>query len=139
MRLFLFVTLPLLLMMIHYMVLADNIPIDEHILHFDDVQKDFQELHFQDEDKIKPGPSVFEIVDKYYMSNGLGERWAVMTIKNTSAGKRLLKNDNIVATYANGDQSYAQNLDETLDGNEIVTKAVLFGMHKFPILHIETK
>jgi len=139
MRFFLLATLPLLLMMNHYMVKADNIPIDEHILHFDDVQKDFQELYFPDEDKIKPATSVFQIVEKYYMSNGLGERWAVMTIKNTTAGKRLLKNDNVIATYANGDQSYAQNLDETLGGNAIVTKAVLFGIHKFPILHIETR
>ena len=126
-------------MMNHYMVMAGNIPIDEHILHFDDVQKDFEELYFPDENKIKPDSGVFTIVEKYYMSNGLGERWAVMTIKNTSAGKRLLKNENVVATYANGDQSYAQNLDETLDGYEIVTRAVLFGIHKFPILHIETR
>ena len=126
-------------MMNHYMVMAGSIPIDEHILHFDDVQKDFEELYFPDENKIKPDASVFTIVEKYYMSNGLGERWAVMTIKNTSTGKRLLKNENVIATYANGDQSYAQNLDETLDGNEIVTRAVLFGIHKFPILHIETR
>ena len=139
MRFFLLATLPLLLLMNHYMVKAEDIPIDENILHFDDVQKDIEELYFPEENKIKAGASVFKIVEKYNMSNGLGERWAVMTIRNISAGKRLLKNDNIVATYANGDESYAQNLDDTLDGNEIVTKAVFFGIHKFPILHIATR
>jgi hypothetical protein len=53
----------------------------------------------------------------------------VITIKNTSPGKRLLKNENVVATYANGSQSYAQNIDEILDGNEVLTKAILFGVH----------
>jgi len=130
----------LLVMTVNYRTAsADDILIDDHILHFDDIQENFQNLNFKDEKKIRPGSSVFEIIEKHFMSNGLGERWAVVTIKNTSPGKRLLKNENIVATHANGSQSIAQNLDEALDGNEILTKAVLFGIHKFPILTIETR
>jgi len=126
----------LLVLINHHDLMADDLPADAHILHFDDVQNDFQDLHFKDENKIKPGNSIFVIIDKYFMSNALGERWAVITIKNTSAGKRLLKNENIVATYADGSQSTAQNIDETLDGLDVLTKAVLFGFHKFPILTV---
>ena len=128
-----------LILINHHDLMADDFPIKAHILHFDDVQKDFQDLYFKDKEKIKPGSSIFTIIEKYFMSNDLGERWAVLTIQNTSAGKRLLKNVNLVATYADGSQSIAQNIDETLDGNEILTKAVFFGIHKFPILTIELR
>jgi len=123
----------------HHVLMASEIATEDLILHFDDVQRTIKELHFKDDTKIKPEKGVFEIIEKYLMSNGLGERWAVVTIKNTSAGKRLLKNENIVATHADGSQSNAQNIDETLDGNDILTKAVLFRVHRFPILTIEVR
>jgi len=44
------------------------------------VQKDFQDLHFKDEEKIKPGNSIFVIIEKYFMSNDLGERWAFVIV-----------------------------------------------------------
>ncbi len=122
----------------HPSMAAGNLT-DDLTLHFDDTREEFGELYFKDEAKIEPEGSVFEIIEKHFMSNALGERWAVITIKNTSPGKRLLKNENVVATYANGSQSYAQNIDEALDGHEVLTKAVLFGVHKFPILMIETR
>ena len=139
MKYFLSGILLLLVVCNHHDLLADEIPIDDQILHFDDVEGNFQNLNFKDEKKIKPGPGIFEIIETHFMSNGLGERWAVVTIRNTSAGKRLLKNENIMVTFADGSQSFAQNLDDTLDGNDTLTKAVLFGIHKFPILNIEAR
>lgn len=134
-----FVILFSLMAITHQDSIADNISAEDLVLHFDDVEKNLQKLHFKDSELIKPGKSVFEIIENYFMSNNLGERWAVITIKNTSSGKRLLRNENIVATYANGKQSTAQNLDESLDGNDVLTKAVLFGVHKFPILTVEAR
>ena len=73
------------------------------------------------------------------MSNNNGERWAIVTVENRSTGRRFFRNENIVATFANGKQSKAIGLDESIEGGERLTKAIFFGFHKFPIVRVEAE
>lgn len=94
-------------------------------------------LHFDIKEILNPKPNDFELTEAAPMSNELGERWVLITLFNTASGQRLLKNENIVVTFANGDQSYAKELDETLKAKESLTKAVFFGRHRFPIIRVD--
>lgn len=94
-------------------------------------------LHFDHDNELKPKANDFKILEKAFMSNARGERWAVLTLKNSSSGQRLLKNENIVARFADGSQAYAKNLDEVLSGKQKISMAIFFGMHKFPIIALE--
>lgn len=97
------------------------------------------ELHFKERERIEPERSDFRIVDYATMSNEFGERWALVTFRNSSSGDRILKDRQIVATLASGQRVYAQNLDERVGGNEMYTQAVYFGIHKFPIVRLEMR
>jgi len=107
------------------------------VLHFDQPQVPINQLRFEKSDRLKPTPNDFRLIEVAFMSNNIGERWVIVTIENTSSGKRLLKNDHIIATLANGEQSQAFGVDDTLEGGEILTKAVHFGDHKFPIVQVQ--
>lgn len=111
-------------------------PNRDSMLHFDQPQAPITSLEFKQTDPLRPASNDFQIVEASYFSNKLGERWAIVTFENTSTGRRFLKNDAIVATFANGSQAYAQNLDETFKGSERMTKSVFFGIHKFPIVEV---
>lgn len=106
-------------------------------LRFDQSQGLQGGLHFDKDDELEPDKNDFQLVSSAYMSNDLGERWAMLTIENSSSGQRLLKAKNLVARFANGDQAYAINLDEVLKGKQRLTVAVFFGQHQFPIVDIE--
>lgn len=71
-----------------------------------------------------------------FLSNKRGERWAIVTLENTSSGQRLLNKESIVATFANGSQSYAWELDERLQGSEAITKSIYFGRQQFPLIKL---
>lgn len=97
-----------------------------------------EQFHFKEETlRVKPEPSDFRVEDYTLMSNELGERWALITFLNTSTSSRILKNDHIVATLANGQRVHALNLNERIGGSERFTQAVFFGVYKFPILFLE--
>ena len=110
---------------------------DQSALRFDDVLVRITEYHFKEEDKIEPAPSAFAIVNYAPMSNELGDRWALVTVRNTSSGGRFLRNKFMVARFANGTRAEARNLDDRVDGGGIYSKAVFFGYSAFPIINIE--
>lgn len=115
---------------------ADGNPL---IIHFDTPKPLPSELHFDQPRELVPEPGDFELVHYDLMSNDLGERWALMTFRNTSTGQRLLKNQHVVATFANGAQAFAQNLDKRLAGGARYTQAVFFGTQKFPIIEVDMR
>ena len=108
-------------------------------LYYEQPRGQAEQFHFEDEQhlRIKPEPNDFRIEDYTLMSNELGERWALVTFRNTSTSNRLLKNEHLVATLADGRRVRALNLDERLDGGQLYTQAVFFGVWKFPILFLE--
>ena len=109
------------------------------VLNFDQPHSLIQPLHFKNDDKLKPVSNYFRIVKSSYMSNRAGERWAIITFENQSSGQRLLKNEVVVATFADGFQSNAHNLNEILKGNEQRTISVFFGNQKFPIVTVQVE
>ena len=88
---------------------------------------------------LLPAKSDFKLTAASYMSNELGERWALITVKNLSTGQRILKNQHMVATFADGTQAYAKNLEISINGGEQLSRAVQFGVNKFPIVNIKLR
>ena len=80
----------------------------------------------------------FKLIDYQLMSSESGERYALVSIKNTSSGQRILRKENIVAIFANCTSLYPQEIEETLAGNETLTKKIYFGKNKFPIIKVIT-
>jgi len=109
----------------------------DKVLHFDQSQAPLKELSFKHKHELKPVANDFRIVEISYLSNDLGERWAIATFENKSAGQRFLKNKSVVATFADGVQTNSFNLNETLKGNERLSKAVFFGVYPFPIVSVQ--
>ena len=121
------------------MVMSNEISEKDRVLHFDQLQVPLKFLNFKHDDELKPIPNDFRIIEAAYLSNDIGERWAFVTFENKSSGQRFLKNRAIVATFVDGVQSYAHNLNQTLKGNERLTKAVFFGIHQFPIVSVQVE
>lgn len=96
-------------------------------------------LNFDRDDPLAPEPSDFEVLAAAPMSNEVGERWALVTVRNTSVGHRILENDQLVAVFADGSRAPARNLGIRLAGGERVTQAVRFGIRKFPIIRLLTR
>lgn len=111
----------------------------DRALHFDQNQTPLKSFNFKHDDELRPVPNDFRIVEASFLSNNFGERWAIVTFENSSAGQRFLKNDTIVAAFADGSQANGLNLNETFKGHERLTKAVSFGIHQFPIVSVRVE
>lgn len=110
-----------------------------YTLYYEQPRGQAGQYHFEEREhlRIRPEPSDFRLEEYTLMSNDLGERWALVTFRNTSTSNRLLKNEHLVATLADGGRVHALNLNERLDGGQLFTQAVFFGVWKFPILFLE--
>lgn len=108
----------------------------EHTLQFDPAQPQLDSLDFQQTKPLTPAKSDFKLISSSFMSNELGERWALVTVQNLSNGQRIIKNQHMVATFADGSQAYAKNLEAAIAGNAQLSRAVQFGVNKFPIVSI---
>ena len=71
------------------------------------------------------------------MSNDLGERWVMVTVRNTASSRRLLKRDYLVANVWDGTQANPDKLNEHVDAGELFTQTISFGKNKFPIIMLE--
>ncbi len=118
---------------------ADEISGIDKVLHFDQPQTPLKSLDFKHDDELEPVLNDFRIIEVSYLSNNIGERWAIVTFENKSSGQRLLKNEVIVATFADGSQTNSLNLHKILKGNEHLTKSVFFGIHRFPIVNVRVE
>jgi hypothetical protein len=72
------------------------------------------------------------------MSNDLGERWAVITLTNTSSGSRILEHEHLMALFADGKRKSSLAFKVSFEGQETQSVTVSFGENKFPILSIST-
>lgn len=111
---------------------------EDRQLLFDDTPR-FDNLYFDidESDRLKPKANDFVLLHFAPMSNKIGERWVLITVKNTSAGHRILKSEHIVATFANEQQKNPIDLSESIDAGQIFSKAIFFGVNKFPIVMLE--
>ena len=101
---------------------------EEELLLFDENIPRFNNFSFDvDESKrLKPKANDFKLLHFAPMSNKIGERWVLITVKNTSSGRRFLKSEYIAATFVNGEQVNPIDLDESVDAWKIVSKTIFF-------------
>lgn len=118
---------------------AQDIEADDFTLHYDAVPLDPNVYQFQYDDKLLPEPSDFTLANYAVLSDNVGQRWALVTVKNTSSGARIVTEKNIVATFASGERSYPLDFRERIKGHEVRSFAVNFGANAFPILMIEMR
>ncbi|MEN8175452.1 MAG: hypothetical protein ABFS23_06795 [Pseudomonadota bacterium] len=109
------------------------------VLRFDGTGDSRKPFHFP----RKPGEltaerSTFELLSYATMSNDLGERWALITVRNVSRGMRFLKNQHLVGTFADGRRVRARNLGDKVEGAALFTKTVFFGHGPFPLVQVES-
>lgn len=97
------------------------------------------ELSFPNDKNLKAKSSDFELVNYVIMSNEIGERWAVLTLTNTSSGNRMLKHDHIMALFADGERKNPLPLKLNFEGKETQSITVSFGENKFPILSVNSE
>jgi hypothetical protein len=96
------------------------------------------ELAFPNEKNLKAKDSDFELINYVLMSNDLGERWAVITLNNTSTGNRVLEHEHLMALFADGKRNNPPAFKVNFEGHETQSVTVSFGESKFPILSINS-
>ena len=93
-------------------------------------------LAFPNDDKITPKISDFEVINYVLMSNELGERWCVVTLKNNSSGNRIFENTQLMALFSDGNRKAPLHYKLSFKGRETQSITISFGVSKFPILTI---
>jgi len=111
----------------------------DNILLFDEntPRQDTFSFDIEESERLKPRANDFELIHYAPMSNKKGERWVLITVKNTSTGRRFLKSEHIVATFVNEEQINPRDLNESVDGGDVFSKTIFFGVTKFPIIMLE--
>lgn len=96
-------------------------------------------LNFPNDDNIQPRKSSFRVLNFVLMSNELGERWAIVTLKNSSTTKRTFDHEQLMALFADGMRREPLAYKAVFDGLESQSLTISFGFSKFPILDIYTR
>lgn len=97
------------------------------------------ELSFSNDAGIHPSKSDFKILNYILLSNDLGDRFATVTLKNTSSGNRIFGNKQLMGLFANGKRLSPLEREITFEGKEVLTFTVSFGRSKFPVLQVYTR
>ncbi|ATD09604.1 MULTISPECIES: hypothetical protein [Pseudoalteromonas] len=121
------------------LMLAVNAQAAEEALTIDSVVSNNMELAFPNDANIYPDISDFKVLNAVLMSNENGERWAMITIKNESSGRRTLTQKHLLALTANGQRIAPMKLSESFDGGETLSLTLAFGENKFPLLNVYTR
>ena len=100
-------------------------------------RQDTFSFDIDESERLKPRANDFELIHYAPMSNKNGERYVLITVKNTSVGRRFLKSEHIVATFVNEEQINPIDLNESVDGGKVFSKTIFFGVNKFPIVMLE--
>ena len=113
---------------------------DTHLFFDENTPRDVKfSFDIEESKRLRPQANDFEILHFAPMSNKIGERWILITVKNNAIGHRILKREHFVATFANGDQANPMNLSESVEAGRILTKHIYFGVKKFPIVMLENQ
>jgi len=122
-----------------FLLSISTIANEDEVLTVDRVIANTVEFAFENDKNKKPKLSDFELLNYIIMSNELGERWAVVTIKNQASGNRILESNHLMALFANGERSNPTPLKFNFTANEMKSVTVSFGENKFPILSISSR
>ncbi|WP_290518142.1 hypothetical protein [Alcanivorax sp.] len=109
------------------------------VLRFDTPLAITDNANFDRDNPLEPDSSSFVLLDASSLSSDSGERWALVALRNDAGGQRILRDDYLVAEFANGDRRHASNLEGSFAAAEQQRKMVFFGYHRFPILRVFTQ
>jgi hypothetical protein len=99
------------------------------------------ELHlsFPNDSNVQPTMGDFKVINFILMSNEVGDRWAVVTVKNESSGNRTLNQSHLLGLFANGERFHPLEFKQSFDGYESASLTITFGEHKFPIIELYSR
>lgn len=119
-------------------VTAIALPIaaEENVLMIDQMPDKSVQLAFPNERNIQPKAGDFIVLNYVPMSSEDGDRWAIVTLKNTSSGSRIFESQYLIGLFADGERRAPSEYKQSLNGSEIVSVTLAFGRHKFPLLSV---
>lgn len=91
---------------------------------------------FPNDKNKRPNVSDFELLHFAPLSSESGERWAVVTLKNTASGRRILSKKDLLALLADGRRIYPLDVSHSFKPGEILSLSIEFGQSHFPIVAI---
>ncbi|MDP5149110.1 hypothetical protein [Rheinheimera baltica] len=112
---------------------------NEDVLSVDTIVSNSFDLVFPNELNIQPEQSDFKVNNFILMSNEAGERWVVVTMSNTSSGRRSLTHKHLMAIVADGQRIAPIEFIQSFKANETLTLTINFGMSKFPLLSVYSR
>ena len=121
------------------LTVSDAFAAQNEVINVERVVTEELNLAFPNDKNIYANSSDFKISNYVMMSNDKGERWAVLTLSNTSRGSRTLESSHLLATFADGERRSPQEFKLNFQGGETQSITVTFGEYQFPILAINTE
>lgn len=118
------------------LLIATSVTAQESALTIDRAVTKNLQLSFPNDNNVKPKTSDFDVVNYVLMSNEEGERWAVVTLRNTASGSRSFEQGHLMALFANGSRRTPQEFKLNFSGDEVQSMTLNFGENNFPILAI---
>ncbi len=113
---------------------ASDLPSD--VLTIDEGKTFEGALPFVKGSEQEPERSEFKIENYILMSSSTGERWATVTLRNSSSGQRIAAAEHLMAVFANGEKRAPHALDYKFSAGEVATFTLNFGTSKFPVLYL---
>ena len=95
-------------------------------------------LSYPNESNKQPLQSEFKLLQSIFMSNRVGERWAVITVKNTASGNRSLEHKHLMAIFADGQRHSPEPFKINVAAQQARSITVYFGQNQFPLLVVNT-
>lgn len=112
----------------------------DHVVSFDEVLIAEDQIVYERNSKdLRPRLSEFQVSYRRFLSNDVGERFALVTFTKETGILRIVDEQDIVGILANGERLYPISIDgETRIGSR-GTALLNFGPNKFPLVGVETR
>lgn len=110
------------------------------VVQFDTTQIPTQEIEFAATmSSARPAVSKFGVTYHAFLSNELGERFAIATFINLSSSSTKLNTRDVVGVLASGERIYPIQIEgeQRIDGKG--TLLLHFDTQKFPLIKLETR
>lgn len=121
-------------------LVANPIAPEDRIVSFDEVSIPQGKLEFgRDRNALRPYLSEFEIEYRKFLSNDLGQRFAIVTLAKEKAILRNVNVGDIVGVFANGQRLRPIRLEGETHIGSRGSILVHFGKHPFPLVGLETR
>lgn len=110
------------------------------VVSFDTVSIDSQRVDFaHDWKELRPDLSEFKIDYRRFLSNQVGERYALVTLVKEKGALRILDTRDVVGILANGQRLYPLKIEGEAQIGPRGSVLLHFGTHKFPLVGLETR